>query len=106
MYKNSTLAISIVIMSIIFIDFIIFFVKHIFRKFGDDMKFKIGSKMLMGLAHIALWITAQIYVYKKDYDCKDYWKSQWVTLLVYIIYVYVLIVLNVISLVLSSVYCP
>ena len=66
-------------------------------------------KGLSAIAHIAMWITAQIYIYKKDYDCKDSivcytidWRALWVIMLVYIIYVYLLIVLNVVSLIIST----
>ena len=107
-YGHSTLALSIIVMSIFGLELALAIFEFAQKElYENSVKFKCIAKILPMLIHIAVWISVQVYVFDKDLDCRDSklicniiptiaWRAFWVVLVAYVGYVYLLLLLNVV----------
>ncbi len=70
--KNSTLALSIVVMSLMGLEIILNIVECTLKEWYEKTALaKMIFKLVPSMAHIAVWISVQVYVFSYDFDAKD-----------------------------------
>jgi len=59
-------------MSLLGLDVILITLEFIFKEaYESSLKIKFLAKVLPGLAHIAVWISVMVFIFNKDFDCKE-----------------------------------